>query len=174
MTFRVLALSTLPPLIRLSGHKPIHEANAAGLRKDSRRCARVPTSLISTESSPHPPLGRHSSPLRRSAIPPQRSRIRAVLAHPALLPGSFGHWALAHRTGDLGAQRGDLFIALNDALQELLPRLLALFEHEEVFDPIITTKCFLDFTKRTAAPLVPQGGQPTRIALASRIASIMA
>jgi hypothetical protein len=45
LTERVRELSTLPPLTRLSGHSPSHDANAAALRNLDRS---RPTSLNST------------------------------------------------------------------------------------------------------------------------------
>ncbi len=38
LTFRVFTDSTLPPLMLLSGHKPIQEANAAGLIESVKFC----------------------------------------------------------------------------------------------------------------------------------------
>ena len=51
-TLRVLALSTLPPLTRLSGQSPSHEANAPALGNARSICSRVPTSLVSVLSTP--------------------------------------------------------------------------------------------------------------------------
>ena len=57
-TLRVLALSTLPPLTRLSGHKPSYEAKDSAVRKALLIWLPVPSSLISVPRTAEPSLGK--------------------------------------------------------------------------------------------------------------------